>query len=74
MKVKELIEKLQRADPDLEVFFRRPSVTGNICEVDKVEKDAYGFFGTKEPCIILDRFRPGDLNDAGEPIKRESWL
>lgn len=54
MTVKELINKLKEFPEDYEVFFRKPHFTGNIKEVDRVDKDFYNFFGKTIPCIILD--------------------
>lgn len=74
MKVKELIKKLGRADPELDVYFACPHLTGNIKEVDKVQKSFYGFFGEHVPCILLDAFSEKDINDFGEPIQHEDGL
>ena len=58
MKVKDLLKKLKKVDPELEVFLRVPNPCGNISELEKVDKDTYGCFGKSVPCIILDKYRP----------------
>lgn len=68
MIIKELIEKLQKVDPELEVYFRSSHVCGNIKEVDKIELDTYGFFGESIPCIILD-WRKSDDDISDKEIK-----
>jgi len=58
MKVKDLLRRLNKVDPELEVFLNVPNPCGNISELEKVKKDTYGFFGQSIPCIILDKYRP----------------
>ena len=55
MKVKDLLKKLKKIDPELEIFLRIPNQCGNISELEKVDSDTYGFFGKEIPCIILDK-------------------
>lgn len=74
MKVKELIEKLQKADPELEIYFYAGHATGNIKTADFIEKSTYGFFGKAIPCLIIGRYENDDIDDHGEEIKRKEEL
>ena len=54
MKVKELIEKSQNIDGEVEIFVENiVNPCGNISEVDVVEVSTYGCFGDSIPCVIL---------------------
>jgi hypothetical protein len=60
MILKDLIKKLQKLekkDPNLEVFLRMSNGIGNISHLEVVEDTTYGFFGKDVPCVILDRDR-----------------
>lgn len=55
MRVKELIEWLQKFDKDLEVFIRNSvNICGNISELSQIEKTTYGFFGTDIDCVVFN--------------------
>lgn len=74
MKVKELIEKLQKADPELKIYFYAGHITGNIKSADYIENSTYGFFGEAIPCLIIGRYENSDIDDHGEEIKRKGEL
>jgi hypothetical protein len=54
MKVKDLIRKLKKEDPEVEVLVRTRTCVGNVAYVRRVEKSTYGFFGKNIPCILLN--------------------
>jgi len=52
--VKQLINKLKKADPEAEVFFEnRANPCGNINTVYFAKQETYGFFGKSIPCVII---------------------
>lgn len=54
MTVRQLINRLKKHDPKVEIFFEnRINPTGNINTVDNLEESTYGFFGKDIPCVII---------------------
>lgn len=55
MTIQQLINKLKKLDPELEVFLPISNGIGNISPLRNVKPSTYGFFGKSIPCVILDK-------------------
>jgi len=53
MTVKELKEKLNEFNDDLEVMIKKTEILGNVGYILNVYEDTYAFFGHDVPCIII---------------------
>lgn len=65
MTVAELIEALQKFDPDTEVMMRRNTLTGTCTEVGWVEDTQYQFFGKVLPCAMIEALVDCDGTEEG---------
>ena len=55
MNVKQLRENIEGLPDDMDVFIRcHSNPCGNISGAEKINKDSYGFFGEKIPCVIIE--------------------
>lgn len=62
MKVKELIQELEKYNPDLEVMTKKTEVFGNVGAVYHTKLDEYYFFGSPIKCVLIGDFSLEDNN------------
>lgn len=53
MTVSELIEELEKLDPDLDVMMTYNTLTSTCESVRRVEETEYQFFGKTIPCAMI---------------------